>query len=186
MKESEAIARLKSGDIAGLETLVKLYQERALRASYLISYDYALAEDVVQGAFLRAYERISQFDNSRSFGPWFLRSVVNDTLMAVTRRRTVPVDALPDPENASTAELETDVAQLLEAAETREAVWRAIGQLSPGQRAAVVMRYYLDLSDTEAAARLAVPPGTIRRRLHDARERLRHLLPAWIAQPIEE
>ena len=185
MTESDAIARLKGGDIGGLEALVGLYQVRAIRTSYLISYDYALAEDIVQAAFVRAYERIGQLEDSRPFGPWFLRSVVNDTLMALRRRLSVSLDGAQISE-AVTSDLEPDVAQALEAAETREAVWQAVSRLSPAQRAAVVLRYYLDLSDKEVAARLDVPPGTVRRRLHDARERLRDLLPAWIAQPVEE
>ncbi|MBE3119263.1 MAG: RNA polymerase subunit sigma-24, partial [Candidatus Atribacteria bacterium] len=62
MIESEAIARLKEGDISGLETLVKVHQLKAVRTAYLIVRDYFLAEDVVEDAFLRAYERINQFD----------------------------------------------------------------------------------------------------------------------------
>src|SRR6187551_990499 len=91
--EQEAVARLKRGDISGLEALVRLCQVRAVRASYLIAGDVALAEDIVQSAFIRAYERIEQFDSGRPFAPWFLRMVVNDTLMAL-RRRPVSLDSL--------------------------------------------------------------------------------------------
>ena len=59
---------------------------RAIRAAYLIVRDRALAEDLVQTAFLRAYDRIGQFDPSRPFAPWFLRSVVNDAVKAAMRR----------------------------------------------------------------------------------------------------
>ncbi|HEY0070533.1 MAG TPA: RNA polymerase sigma factor [Chloroflexia bacterium] len=175
-QESEAIIRLKQGDIGGLETLVRLHQTKAIRASYLISYNYTLAEDIVQAAFLRAYEQIAQFDARRPFGPWFMRIVVNDTLMSVTRRRWLSLDHESGAGAAQLPALTTDVAERLEAAETREAVWAALDRLSPHQRAAVVMRYYLDLSDAEISARLSVPQGTVRRRLHDARERLRTLL----------
>lgn len=72
MEESRAIDRLRRGDVAGLEFLVRQYQIPALRAAYLITRDSALAQDVVQAAFLKAYERISQFDPNRPFGPWFL------------------------------------------------------------------------------------------------------------------
>lgn len=178
-QEQEAVARLKSGDIGGLQSLVSLYQVRAVRASFLICGDVALAEDVVQAAFLRAYERIGQFDEGRAFGPWFLRSVVNSTLGVVRGRRSVPFSDVPDlmvPAGMSSPTPE----ELIEAAETREAVWATLVQLAPGQRAAVVMRYYLELSDAEISERLDVPPGTVRRRLHDARKRLRVLLPGWL------
>ncbi len=74
MDESRAIARLKRSDIAGLETLVRAYQLRAARTAYLIVRDRALAEDIVQSAFVRVFEHIDQFDARRPFGPWFLRT----------------------------------------------------------------------------------------------------------------
>ena len=185
MEEQEAIARLKRGDIGGLEALVRRYQVRAVRTAYLIIRNRALAEDIVQAAFLRAYERIGQFDAGRPFGPWFLRSVVNDALKAAARReRQVSLGASSEGEGASLADLLADPgpgpAGLLEAAETREAVWAALGELPPAQRAAIVLRYYLNLSEAEMADELACPPGTVKWRLHAARKRLRTLLrPLW-------
>ena len=87
MDVTEAIARLRKRDISGLEMLVLEYQVQAVRAAYLITQDRPMAEDVVATAFLRAYERIGQFDTSRPFGPWFLRVVVNDAIKAVSRQR---------------------------------------------------------------------------------------------------
>ena len=66
------------------------------------------------------------------------------------------------------------------AAETKRAIWAALDQLTPRQRAAIVLRYYCDLDDQRMAELLACPPGTVRRRLHDARHRLRRLLPDWV------
>ena len=70
--------------------------------------------------------------------------------------------------------------ELAVAAATREAVWTALGQLPPAQRAVIVMRYYLELSEAEMADCLACPPGTVKWRLHAARTHLRRLLrPLW-------
>lgn len=182
-QERDAIGRLKRGDISGLEMLVRRYQDPALKAAFLIGRDHALAEDIVQAAFLRAFERIEQFDVDRPFGPWFLRSVVNDALMAATRRRHERLDGECAADFARVASLDPAPDALLVAAETKEAIWAVLEQLTPGQRAAVVARYYLGLPNAEAAQRLNCPPGTLRRRLHDARGRLRQLLPAWIRQP---
>jgi len=186
MEEQQAIARLKQGDIHGLEVLVRKYQVPAVRSAYLITRDRALAEDIVQAAFLRAYERIDQFDASRPFGPWFLRSVVNDAIKAADRReRHVPLEA--EGEAPSSADLLADPGpgpeELAEAADTREAVWAVLGQLPPALRATIVMRYYLELSEIEMASNLARPRGTIKWRLHAARKRLRRLLrPLWLAE----
>ena len=187
MEEQEAIARLKRGDIGGLEVLVRKYQVRAVRTAYLITRDRALAEDIVQAAFVRAYERIGQFDAGRPFGPWFLRSVVNDAVKATTRRqRQVSLEASAEGEETSLADLLASPCpgpdDLVEAAELRQAVWAALGRLPPAQRAVIVQRYYLDLSETEMADELACPPGTVKWRLHAARKRLRTLLcPLWPA-----
>ncbi len=178
MGEPEAIRQLQRGDIGGLEILVRRYQQPALKAVFLVSRDYALAEDIVQAAFLRAYERIDQFDASRPFGPWFLRSVVNDALMAVTRRRHVSLDMVTATEPALQRQAGPALDDRLLAAERQEEVWAALEQLAPAQRAAVVLRYFLGYSDADLARRLEVPAGTIRRRLYDARRRLRQILPA--------
>ena len=85
MEERRAIERLKRGDVSGLEVLVRRHHTRAVRAADLIARDRALAEDVVQDAFVRAYERIGQFDKGRPFGPWFMKIVVNDAVKAASR-----------------------------------------------------------------------------------------------------
>jgi RNA polymerase sigma-70 factor (ECF subfamily) len=172
MDEDEAIRRLRRGDIAGLEALVRLYQLPALRAAYLIVRERAVAEDVVQTAFVRVYDRIAGFDATRPFGPWFLKSVVNDAIKAASRRAREVLtpaafecqDPQPTPELA------------WEHAETADEVWAALGRLSPTHRAAIVQRYYLGLSEAEIAANQAVASTTIKARLHAARARLRAFL----------
>jgi RNA polymerase sigma-70 factor, ECF subfamily len=95
MTEEHAIARLQDGDISGLETLVKHHQLEAVRAAVLITRDRGIAEEIVQQAFVRAYERIDQFNSQRPFRPWFLRSVINDAIKHAQRReRLVPLDPL--------------------------------------------------------------------------------------------
>jgi RNA polymerase sigma-70 factor, ECF subfamily len=185
MEEQEAIARLKQGDIRGLRALVREHQVQAIRTAYLITRDRAMAEDIVQAAFVRAYERIDQFDAGRAFAPWFLRSVANDALKAVTRgKRHISLEGSLDRDNEqgepvlaeALAALDPGPEELVEAAELRQAVWDALGRLPPEQRATIALYYYLDLSVAEIATRLACPPGTVKWRLHAARERLRGLL----------
>lgn len=182
MDEGQAIARLKQGDIGGLEPLVRKYQVRAMRAAYLITGDGATAEDIVQEAFLRAFERIDQFDSRRPFGPWFLRSVVNDAVKtAVRQKRQVSADEIGE-EGMDPAELAVDPnpgpEEWLERIELSEAVGEALQRLSPPRRAAIVFRYYLGLTEPEIARRLRWPLGTMKRRLHDARRHLRALMAA--------
>lgn len=187
MNEQKAIAQLKQGDIGGLETLVNQYYLSAVRAAYLITRDRPMAEDLVQAAFLRVYERIAQFDANRPFAPWFLRSVVNEAIkVAVRSERQISLEAASDEETLSAAEFLIDPSQgppdLAEAADIRQAVWKALAVLTPRQRAAVVQRYYLGLSEAEMAEAQSITPGSIKRHLHAARKQLRALLsPLWPA-----
>lgn len=180
MKEVDAIVRMKHGDIRGLAALVDTYQVRAVRTAMLITRDQALAEDVVQAAFLRAFEKIHQFDASRPFAPWFMRSVVNAAVQAARKQqRHVSLDNEVS-EDTSFEELLGDSSSephhLLEAQEDQRLIRDALDQLSPEQRAAVVLRYYLDMSESEMSEVLQTPAGTIKWRLHHARKRLKGLL----------
>jgi RNA polymerase sigma-70 factor (ECF subfamily) len=176
MDEQQAILCLKRGDIDGLEFLVGLYQVRAVRTAYLITRDTALAEDVAQEAFLQAYRSIRHFDQDRSFGPWFMRSVVHAALKAAQKNSRHEDHSS---QRQSFDELFADSASVEEQVETIEfqgRVWAAMRDLTPRQRAAVVQRYFLDMSEREMAAQLEAPAGTVKWLLHEARERLRSLL----------
>ncbi len=176
MEERRAIERLKRGDIGGLETLVRRHQVRAVQAAYLILRDRSLAEDVAQNAFVRAYEKIAQFDLERPFGPWFMKVVVNDAAKTATRRdRTLPLEG-DDAPAGWLMDPETGPQELAEEAEAQRRVWEAIKKLPPTQRAVVVQRYYLGMSEAEMSREEGSPPGTIGWRLHAARKSLSRML----------
>jgi RNA polymerase sigma-70 factor (ECF subfamily) len=175
--EKLAIVRLKQGDLGGLETLVYLYQLQAIRTVGLITGDGALAEDIVQSAYIRAAEKIGQFDDRRSFWPWFLRSVVHDAIKAGKRQqRLISLDV---DESEGGIDLD-DPAPLpeesVEQAETAQAVRRALEKLPPNQRAAIALRYYLGMGEAEIAEALHSPAGTVKWWLFAARLRLARLL----------
>lgn len=178
MDERYAIERLKRGDIGGLETLVRRHYTHTVRAADLILRDRALAEDVVQAAFVRAYERIVQFDAARPFGPWFMKIVVNDAVKTASRRERTVSFYRGDTEDLLTrlTDPAKDPHEQAEEAETRRRVWKALGQLPPAQRAVIVQRYYLGMSEAEMAERGESPRGTIKSRLNAARKSLSKLL----------
>lgn len=178
MEEREAIERLKRGDPGGLEALVGQHHIRAVRTADLIVRDRALAEDIVQSAFVRAYDKIGRFDTRRPFGPWFMKSVVNDAIKAASRReRTISFD-IEDVEGllAWLTDTAKGPQELAEEAEDRERIWVAMEKLPPVQRAVIVQRYYLGMSEAEMAEDSTSPPGTIKSRLHAARKSLSKLL----------
>ena len=178
MEERRAVERLKRGDIGGLEFLVRRYHTRAVRTAYLIVHNRASAEDIAQDAFVRAYEKIGHFEAGRPFGPWFMRIVVNGAVEAARRHERTASREVAGAEEALArlADPGTEPHERAAAAEVRRRVWRALEELPPTQRAAIVQRYYLGMSEAEMAESGPSPPGTIKRRLHDARKGLSKLL----------
>ena len=178
MDEQQAIQRLKQGDISGLEALVSRYQIRAVRTAYLITGDAALAQDIVQESFLRVYRAAHTFKAGRPFEPWFLRSVVNASVKALQKaRRQVQLADEPDPRAFAEVSMQLEsVEAQVESAELQQRVWQAMDKLSPRQRAVIVQRYFLEMSEKEMALGLQSAPGTIKWLLNAARTRLRTLL----------
>ena len=178
MDDRIAISRIKQGDLNGLDVLVNRYQARAVHAAYLVVYERALAEDIVQSAFVKVAEKIDQFDEERPFAPWFFRIVLNDAIKAAKRRKqTISLGQLPDA-TRTLADWLTDPApppwKLVEQEETRQLVLKAIQSLTPEQRAVVVMRYFLEMSEAEMSMKMDRPLSTIKWWLREARKRLRH------------
>jgi len=178
MDEKQAIHRLKQGDIHGLEFLVRQFQLKAVRVAYLITRDMGLAEEIVQESFVRAYRSIGTFDESRLFEPWFLRNVVNASVKMM-QRSARQVDLGEDADETLFAEIISSaksVEEQVQSIEIQNQVWEAMQKLSPRQRAVVIQRYFLEMSEKEMAAESGAAAGTIKWLLNAARERMRNLL----------
>lgn len=169
--DRRAVRRLKRGDIRALDTLIERYQLRAVRAAYLVTQDAALAEDVVQDAFVNVYHSIATFDANRPFVPWFMRIVINGAIRTSRREQMHETGDMDDLLDSAPG-----LDERMEMVETEDAVWKALGMLTPERRAVIVLRYYLDMTETEAAEQLDIPVGTVKSRLHMAKQQLRALL----------
>jgi RNA polymerase sigma-70 factor (ECF subfamily) len=181
MEDRIAISRLKQGDLTGLESLVNRYQVRAVHAAYLILYDRPLAEDVVRTAFMKVAERAHQFDEERSFAPWFFRIVANDALKAARKqKRTISLEEQSEEAASQLAQWLIDPnahpEQLLEEKEARKVILNAVQSLPPAQRRVVVMRYFLEMSEADMSTNMDRPLSTIKWWLRDARKRLYDLM----------
>jgi len=177
--ERNAIAALQRDDINGLEPLVRRYQISAIRVAFGITSDRAAAEDVVAEAFITAFARIHQFDPRRAFAPWFYRIVVNDALKIIRRKRPMCMPACAVGALADRAETACDPEATSLRQEMQGAIIAAIQTLPPPQRAAIILRYYLDMDEAAIAAILGCPRGTVKWRLYAARQRLRPALAAF-------
>jgi RNA polymerase sigma-70 factor (ECF subfamily) len=176
MDDLNAIMRLKEGDLSGLEDLVRRYQDKAIRVVFLIVQDEPLAEDIVTDTFLHIADHIGSFNSENPFEPYLMRSLVNSALNA-TRHLKLNGDSEAD--QARLEQLLSDAPspeEFVEDAEFRRQVQQALRALAPRQRAVIVQRYYLQMSEQEMAQAASSPPGTIKWLLHKARRSLFTLL----------
>jgi RNA polymerase sigma-70 factor (ECF subfamily) len=178
MTEAQAIQRLKKGDIGGMEELVVIHQEKALRTACLITRDEETAKDAVQETFLRIYQRIRFFDESRPFEPYLMRSVVN-TAISLAEKRSKEVGLEDEIGPAEVGNLITRAASTEDQVEYRQLkqeILEGISKLVPRERAVIVERYYLDMSEKEMAEVHDVAPGTVKWLLNGARKKLRSFI----------
>jgi RNA polymerase sigma-70 factor (ECF subfamily) len=173
----QAIRRLKRGDIGGLECLIARYQEKALRTAFLVTYNELMAEDIVQDVFVQFYQRAEYFDEARAFEPYFMRSIVNAALNGIKHEQNItPVEQADLCEVESLLQQAVSVEEQVEFNTLKWQISEALADLPPRQRAAIVQRYYLEMSEKEMSEALDSPPGTVKWLLNAARTRLRALL----------
>ena len=176
MDDLQAIRRMKNGAMDGLEHLVMRYQVKAVRAAFMIVQDESAAEDVVQETFLTLYRNIRHFDETRPFEPYLMRSVIHAALNT-TRRAAKSTSLEANPTRFENLLMQAALVESqVEFNQHKTEILTALSQLPPRQRAVIVQRYYLEMSEAEMAAVLDAPPGTVKWLLNAARTRLRTLL----------
>ena len=158
----EALRRRRPETLADL---LDAYGREIQSVAYLIVRDRAEAEDIVIETLLTAFEKGGAIRDDRALRAWLLRVATNQALGSRRRSaRIVRLDVVPD--RADAGDLGSDSA-------TRIALLDGIDDLPPQIRAAVVLRYYADLSVDEVAAALGKSPNTIKAQLQTALDRLR-------------
>jgi RNA polymerase sigma-70 factor (ECF subfamily) len=160
----EQLARqVQRGHTAALATLIERHHSPLLGFLYrLTSGDRALAEDLTQETFLRAWRGIQQYQAARRFKPWLYAIAVNVARDHFKRAATRYAVTLTDEEFFSLAD-PIELEDCLQDDSRRVA--RAISALPVHQREAIILRYYQDLSLAEIAEALSIPIGTVKSRL---------------------
>lgn len=181
------IERCQAGDRLAFEEIFSLYRDDVFRFSYLVVRDNSLAQDVVQEAFLKVFRSIEKFQFRSSFKSWLYRVAVNEAI-TILRRRKVKEDLEPMPDvsrerTAAYAQRDWQPEEAALESEEREILRWAIGQLDPVHRSVVVLKYFHEFSDTEIGAVIGCPPGTVKSRLHRARELLRNAMARKMGRP---
>ncbi|MEP6689724.1 MAG: RNA polymerase sigma factor [Gemmatimonadaceae bacterium] len=174
--EAALITRVQRGDHEAFGALAKRHAARAFVVAFRVMRHRQDAEDLVQDAFLAALNKIASFDTSRPFAPWFLRIVLNRGLnarqsRAVRERRVQLAGAIPLDDTSPTLTTAPDTE--VERREIRERFAAAMRQLSERRRLIVQLSDVDELTSQEIADVVALPAGTVRWHLHEARRTLR-------------
>jgi RNA polymerase sigma-70 factor (ECF subfamily) len=169
-----------AGSQAACSELVARYSAVAVNFVARMVRDRALADDLVQEAFLRAFQRLSTYDRQRKFLNWFLRIAYHVAIDHVRRKRleTVSLDTLvaagypgaPDESSAASPETRAERAELASALE------RALSRIRAEYRLAIVLHYQEGLSHADLSEILDVPVATVKTFLHRGRKELAALL----------
>ena len=175
------IRRCQQGDELAIENLVRRYQNYVYRLCFLVMRNEQDAEDMTQEAFIRACRALPRFEirEGISFEAWLYRIAINCCRSRMRRKwyQVVPWQRLGFGERLA-ANAEERPERVLLRDERRSQVLGAINKLGEKHRLVIILRYYADLSNEEIAVVLRIPSGTVRSRLHTARQRLRELLAA--------
>jgi len=173
LSDEEIVARVKEGDTALYEIIMRRYNQRLYRVAVAVLRDYAEAEDVMQEAYVRAYQHLDQFAGRAAFSTWLTRIAVHEALKRVRlRNRNVSLDDVghdgeasmnnvkepsPDPEQNTSR---TELCQLLQ---------EVVLGLPEQYRTVIMLREIEGLRISEIAATLDLTEENVKVRLHRGR-----------------
>ncbi len=177
------VASAVAGDVHAFETLIRKYDRQIFRIAQHITQNREDAEDVVQDAFLKAYEKLDQFQGNSKFYTWLVRIAVNESLMRLRKRRTGKMVSIDEDIETDEGSVPRDLAdwspnpeQNYSQAELAKILRKTIQGLPPGFRVVFVLRDVDGLSTEETAEMLGLSVPAVKSRLLRARLQLRERL----------
>ncbi|MFD0616999.1 sigma-70 family RNA polymerase sigma factor [Paenibacillus sp. GCM10027629] len=170
----EYIEEAKRGEQQAFEQIVKHYTEMANAVAYEKLHDFQLAEDVVQEAFTEAYLHIDKLRTPAAFPGWF-KAIVERQCYRMLRRKKHSV--VPYEDVAQSAVSQLNVTELMERRELQQMVHHTISSLTSNMRIAVQLFYFQGYSIPEISGFLNVSVPVLKKRLYDARRKLKQALP---------
>src|SRR5262250_826352 len=172
----------RGGDVAAFEQLVKRYDGKLLRIAQNVTHNPEDAEEVVQEAFFKAYQKLGQFQEHAKFSTWLIRITLNESLMKLRKRRAIleqlvdnDVDADSDSERRpfGVADWAPSPEMLYRASEFREILITSLQRLSPALKVVFVLRDIEEHSLRETSEILNLTETAVKTRLSRARLQLR-------------
>jgi RNA polymerase sigma-70 factor, ECF subfamily len=186
LTDEQVLARIRAGQTWCFELLMRRHNQRMFRAIRAILKRDDEAEDVVQEAYVRAYEHLAEFRGDASFGTWVMRIAVHEALGRARRQARSGATAAPAEEApAMPTALSRTPEQLVSDQQLRVVLEKAIDALPDEFRIVFVMRAVEQMSGVETAACLGIPEDTVKTRLYRARLKLQESVSESLAANCE-
>ena len=181
LRERQLIEEAQQGCEESAHALIVAYQDRLQAFVWRMVRDSHDAEEICQDAFLRAFQALDKFNFAYRFSTWLFTIGYRLSLNTLRRRREYAGDVdfttMPTDESRQRgADVGNGVANSDEARRLKEVIWDSVDQLTPQQRATVLLFYRESLSCEVIGEILGMPASTVKSHLHRARNRLRQLL----------
>ena len=173
--DERLIERTLRGELSAFGELVERHRGIVFRtAARIVGREEA--EDVTQDAFLRAFHRLEQYRGTAAFRTWLLQITQNAALNSLAQGRRRRTEASPEPPDIPDSDPRRQPATELERREREQRLERKLQSLRPEYRSLLVLRDLEGFSYTEIAEVLQMPLGSVKGRLHRARDQLIELL----------
>jgi RNA polymerase sigma-70 factor (ECF subfamily) len=170
--ESAVIEAARKGDKKAFGQLVRDHQKRLFRFIYGLTGSFDQTEDIVQEAFVKAYDALDRFEKGREFYPWLATIARNLAFNQLKRdQRQESLDRAHE-RGFDQASGELGPLDQLISGEAQKRFYRALKALPENYRTVFVLRHFEEMDYKEIAARLKIPPGTVDSRLYRARQLL--------------
>jgi RNA polymerase sigma-70 factor (ECF subfamily) len=185
VSELDLVARCQAGDTEAFDELVTRYRTRVFGMIYNMVHSEQDAWDLAQDSFLKAWKSIKRFRGRSSFYTWIYRIVMNVTIDWLRKKQVKGAGAEFDdaiqlrevePASKTVPKSEALPYEIMERSEIRAQIDKAIAQLSPEQRAVILMKEIEEMQYHEIAEALGCSIGTVMSRLFYARKKLQDLL----------
>jgi RNA polymerase sigma-70 factor, ECF subfamily len=181
--ETKLVDAARGGDVGAFEQLVKRYDRNVFRIAQHITQNREDAEDVVQDAFLKAFQNLGQFQGQSKFYTWLVRIAVNEALMRLRRRRPERMVSIDEDVQTEDDSIPREIAdwspnpeQLYNQGELKEILQKTIQGLPESFRTVFILRDVEGLSTEETADALGLSVPAVKSRLLRARLQLRERL----------
>jgi RNA polymerase sigma-70 factor (ECF subfamily) len=186
LTDEQVVERVLAGDTSLFEVIMRRYNQRLYRAARAITRSDSEAEDVLQDAYVRAFQHLRQYRGESAFGAWLTRIAVNEAIARLRQSKKFEPFEDAEGEVVHMSSPDRNPEQSAADNESRVLLEQAVERLPDNYRVVYVLREVEELSTAETAEVLEASEENVKVRLHRARALLRKQLYATVGKNARE